>query len=67
MDGNVGWIRHGCEGESLPAVGQTMVDLVVTSDGLDVGEASRSEDGVILSVQGFVGKLDSVFLGHGKS
>ena len=44
-----------------------MVDLVIASDGLDVGEASRGEDDVILGVQSLVGKSDSVFLGHGRS
>ena len=67
MDGDVGWIRHGCKGEALPAEGQAMVDFVVMSDGLDVGESSGGEDDVILGVQSLVGRSDSVFLGHGKS
>ena len=44
-----------------------MVDLIVASDGLDVGEPSGGEDGVILGVQSLIGKSDSVFLSHGKS
>ena len=66
-DGDVGRVRHGCEGEPFPAESWTMVDLVIPSDGLDVGELSGGEDGVLLGVQSFVGKTDSVFLGHGKS
>ena len=67
LDGDVGWIRHGGEGESLPAEGWTMVDLVIASDGLDIGKSSGGEDGVLLGVQTLVGKTDSVFLGHSKS
>ena len=67
MNGDIGQVRHGCKGETLPAVGRVMVNLVITSDGLDVGESSRGEDGVLLSVQSLVGKSDRVFLGHGKS
>ena len=44
-----------------------MVDLVVTSDGVGVGELSGCEHSVLLGVQSFVGKTDRVFLGHGKS
>ena len=44
-----------------------MVDLVVASDGLDVGKSSGGEDGVLLGVQSLVSKTDRVFLGHGKS
>ena len=66
LNGDVGWIRHGRKGKTLPAVGRAMVDLVVTSDGLDVGKSSGGEDGVILGVQSLVGKSDSIFLGHGK-
>ena len=67
LNGDVGRVRHGCEGESLPAEGWMMVDLVVASDGLEVGKMSGGENGVLLSVQSFVGKTDRVFLGHGKS
>ena len=67
LDGDVGRIRHGCKGESLPTEGWVMMDLVIVSDGLDVGESSGGEDGVLLGVQTLIGKLDSVFLGHGKS
>ena len=67
LDGDVGWIRHGCEGESLPTESWTMVDLVIAGNGLGVGESSGSEDGILLSVQSFVGKTGRVFLGHGKS
>ena len=55
------------EGESLPAEGWMMVDLVIASDGLDIGKSSGGEDGVLLGVQTLVGKTDSVFLGHSKS
>ena len=67
LDGDIGRIWHGSEGESLPTISRMMVDLVISSDGLNVGESSGGEDGVILSVQSLVGKSDSVFLGHGKS
>ena len=43
------------------------MDLVVASDGLDVGKASGGEDGILLGVQTLIGKTDSVFLGYGKS
>ena len=67
LNGDVGQIRHGCKGESLPAESRTMVDLVVTSNGLGVGELLGGEHNVLLGVQTLIGKSDSVFLGHGKS
>ena len=67
LDGDVGGIRHGCKGEPLSTEGWAIVDLVVVSDGLDIGESSGGEDGVLLSIQALVGKTDSVFLGHSKS
>ena len=44
-----------------------MVDLVVVSDGLGVGEPFGGEHDILLSVQTLIGKTDRVFLGHGKS
>ena len=64
LDGDVGQVRHGCEGESLPAEGQAMVDLVISSDGLGVGKLSGGEHSVLLGIQSFIGKLNRVFLGH---
>ena len=67
LDGDVGGIQHGCKGESLPAESRMMVDLVIASDGLGVGESLGGEHNILLSVQTLVGKSDRVFLGHGKS
>ena len=67
LNGDVGGIRHGCKGESLSAEGWMMVDLVVTSDGLGIGELLGGEHNALLSIQTLVGKSDRVFLGHGKS
>ena len=67
LDGNVGGIGHGSKGESFPAEGWTMVDLVIANDSLGVGELLGGEHDVLPGVQTLINKSDRVFLGHGKS
>ena len=68
LDGDVG--RIGCcgEGWSTPNEGLVVVNSVGTSYGLPgLAMTSGIEDGVLVHVQGFVGKTDGVFVSHDRS
>ena len=68
LDGYVGWIRCSGKGGSTPNEGLVVMHSVATSDSLPgLAMTSGVEDYVLVHVQGFVGKMDSVFLGHGRS
>ena len=67
LDGDVGQI--GCCGKGGPAPnkGLVVMNSVATSDGLPgLAMTPGVEDYVLVHVQGFIGKTDSVFLGHGR-
>ena len=65
LDGDVGWIGSCGEGWTTLNEGLVVVNSVGTSYGLPgLAMTSGVEDDILVHIQGLVGKMDSVFLGH---
>ena len=68
LDGDVGWIGCCGKGGPTPNEGLVVMDSVTMSNGLPgLAMTSGVEDDVLVHIQGFVGKTDGIFLGHGRS
>ena len=68
LDGYVGRVCCCGKGWPTPNKGLVVMNLVATSDGLPpLAMTPGVEDDVLIHVQGFVGKTDSILLGHGRS
>ena len=67
LNGDVGWIRGCGKGWTTPNKGLVVMHSVTTSYGLPgFAMTPGIEDHVLIHVQGFVGKMDSEFMGHGR-
>ena len=65
LDGDVGWIGCCSKGWTTPNEGLVVVNSVGTSYGLpELAMTSGIEDDVLIHIQGFIGKMDVVFVRH---